>query len=121
MMLPLTTPCQKSITWRLDKLEKEAFQQLKDAFTMAPILCYWSPDLPMTVEMDTSDQAIAAILLVTTPDTKICPVAFSSRSLQGVKCNYDTPAQELLALFHAYKNWCPYLEDSATVIDMATD
>src|SRR6266478_4338443 len=83
MMLPLTTLCQKSTTWRFDKLEKEAFQQLKDVFTMAPILCYWSPDLPMTVETDASDQAIAAILSVTTLDTEICPVAFSSHSLQG--------------------------------------
>jgi len=83
MTLPLSTLCLKSTTWRFDRLKKEAFQQLKDAFTMAPILCYWSPDLPMTVETDASDQAIAAILLVTTLDTEIHPVTFSSHSLQG--------------------------------------
>src|SRR5260370_21077690 len=88
---------------------------------MAPVLCYWSPDLPMTVETDASDQAITAILLVTTPDTEICPVAFSSHSLQGAECNYDTHDKELLAIFQAYKNWCHYLEGSAKVIDMVTN
>src|SRR5260370_41592708 len=78
MMLPLTTLCQKSTTWRFDKLEKEAFQQLKDAFTTAPVLCYCSPDLPITVQTDPSHQAIATILFVTTPDTETHPLVFSS-------------------------------------------
>jgi len=121
MTLPLTTLCQKSTKWCFDKFEKDAFQCLKDAFTMAPILCYWSPDLPMTVEMDASDQAMIAILSVTNPDTEICPVAFSSHSLQGAECNYDTHDKELLAIFQAYKNWCHYLEGSAKVIDTVTD
>src|SRR5260370_4856640 len=88
---------------------------------MAPVLCYWSPDLPMTVETDASDQAITAILLVTTPDTEICPVAFSSHSLQGAECNYDTHDKELLAIFQAYKNWCHDVEGSAKVIDKVTN
>src|SRR5260370_6914770 len=68
MMLPLTTLCQKSTPWHFGDTKKKAFQHLKTAFTMAPILCYWAPDLPMTVEMDDPDQAITAILSVTTPD-----------------------------------------------------
>src|SRR5260370_9809104 len=95
MTLPLTTLCWKSTKWHFNKFEK-------DAFTMAPVLCYWSPDLPMTVEMDASDQAITAILLVTTPDTEIHPVAFSSRSLQGAKHNYDPHDKNLLAISQAY-------------------
>src|SRR5260370_7061928 len=99
MMLPLTTLCRKSTTWRFDKLEKEAFQQLKDAFTTAPVLCYWSPDLPMTVETDASDQAIVAILLVTTLYTEICPVAFSSCSLWRSEQNHDTHAKDFLFIY----------------------
>ena len=72
---------------------------------MAPVLCYWAPNLPMTVETDTSDQAIAAIILVTTPDDEICPVTFSSWSLQGAEHNYDTHDKELLAIYQAYVNW----------------
>ena len=75
MTLLLTTLCQKSTKWHFRDTEKEAFQHLKEAFTMAPILCYWAPDLPMTVETDALDQVIVAIILVTTPDDEICPVA----------------------------------------------
>src|SRR5260370_19998730 len=76
MTLPLTKLCHKATVWHFGNTEKEAFQHLKDAFTMAPVLSYWAPDLPMTVETDASDQVIAAILSVTTPDTKIHPVTF---------------------------------------------
>src|SRR5260370_34062113 len=106
MTLPLTTLCQKSTKWHFKKVEKEAFQSLKVAFTTAPVLCYWSPDLPMMVETDALDQVITAILSVTTPDTKIHPVAFSSCSLQGTKQNYDTHDKELLVIFQVYRNWC---------------
>ncbi len=59
----------------------------------------------MMVEMDTSDHAIAGILLVTTQDNEICLVAFFSHSLQGAEKNYDTHDKELLAVFEAFKNW----------------
>src|SRR5258707_4810797 len=75
----------------------------------------------MMVEMDVSDHAIAGILLVTTQDNEIRPVAFFSRSLQGAEKNYNTHDKELLAIFEAFKNWRHFLEGSAEVIDMVTD
>src|SRR5258705_1961495 len=75
----------------------------------------------MMVETDASDHAIAGILSVTTKDNEIRPVAFFSRSLQGVEKNYDTHNKELLAIFKAFKNWRHFLEGSAKVIDMVTD
>ena len=59
----------------------------------------------MTVETDASDHAIAAILLVTTPDAEIRLVAFHSRTLHDAKKNYDIHNKELLAIFEAYKVW----------------
>src|SRR5260370_24737287 len=81
----------------------------------------WSPDLSMTVETDASDQAIVVILSVTTLDTEICPVAFSSHSLWGSEQNYDTHNKELLVIYQAYKSWCQYLKGSAKVIDTVTN
>ena len=52
----------------------------------------------MTVETDTSDYAIAAILSITLPDGEIHPVAFHSRTLSSSKLNYDTHDKELLAI-----------------------
>src|SRR6266478_5915806 len=121
MTLPLMTLCWKSTPWQFGNTEREAFQHLKVAFTTAPVLCYWAPNLPMTVETDASDQVIAAILLVTIPDTEIRPVAFSSQSLQGTERNYDMHDKELLAIYQAYINWRHYLEGSINIIDMVTN
>src|SRR5260370_13081650 len=68
LTLPLTKLCKKNSPWHFRKEEVEAFNQLKNAFTTALVLTNWSPKLPMTVEMDTSDGAIAGIILVTTLD-----------------------------------------------------
>ena len=94
---------------------------LKTAFTLAPVLCHWTLDLPMMVEMDASDFAIVGILPITTPNNKIHLVAFFSCSLQSAECNYDTHDKELLAIFEAFKSWRHFLEGTATTIDMVTD
>src|SRR6266481_7014336 len=121
MTLPLTNLCKKATPWNFREREMTAFRTLKNAFSTAPVLCHWAPDLWMTVETDASDHAIAGILSVTTKDNEIRPVAFFSRSLQGAEKNYDTHDKELLAIFEAFKNWRHFLEGSAKVIDMVTD
>ena len=44
------------------KPQQEAFKQLISAFTIAPILWYYNPALPLCVETDASDFALAAII-----------------------------------------------------------
>src|SRR5258708_30044277 len=121
LTLPLTNLCKKATPWNFGEMEATAFQLLKNAFSTAPVLCHWAPDLRMTVETDASDHAIAGILSVTTQDNKIRPVAFFSHSLQGAEKNYDTHDKELLAMFKVFKNWRHFLEGSGEVIDTVTD
>src|SRR5260221_3888249 len=121
LTLPLTNLCKKATPWVFSKREVTTFQTLKNAFSTAPVLCHWAPDLQMMVEMDMSNHAIAGILLVTTQEDEIQPVAFFSHSLQGAEKNYDTHDKELLAMFEAFKNWQHFLEGSAVVIDTVTD
>ena len=102
-------------------MESTAFQHLKDAFHAAPVLYHWTPDLPMTVETDASDHAIAGILSITTPDLEIHPITFHSQSLQDAERNYDTHDKELLVVFDCYKAWRHYLEGSGNPIDTVMD
>src|SRR5258708_23870151 len=102
---PLTNLCQKNTPWHFGESESTAFQHLKMAFHSAPVLYHWAPDLPMTVETDASDYAIAGILSITTPDLEIRPIAFHSQSLHNAERNYDTHAKELLVVFDCYKAW----------------
>src|SRR6266404_9065749 len=103
--LPLNHLCKKSTTWHFGVEEAKAFQNLKKAFRSAPVLAHWALDLPMMVEMDASNCAIAGILSVTTEDGEIQPVAFYSRTLQSAEWNYDMHNKGLLAIFEAFKSW----------------
>src|SRR5260221_9792700 len=95
MTLPLNHLCKKSTNWHFGMEEAKAFQNLKKVFESTPVLAHWAPDLPMTVETDASDCAIAGILSVTTEDGEIRPVAFYSRTLQSAKWNNDMHNKEL--------------------------
>jgi len=119
--LPLNHLCKKSTTWHFGMEEAKAFQNLKKAFRSTPVLAHWAPDLPMMVETDASDCAIAGILSVTTEDGEIWLVAFYSHTLQSAKRNYDTHDKELLAIYEAFKSWHHYLEGSAKTINMVMD
>src|SRR5258707_20517 len=121
MTHPLNHLCKKAIPWHFGAEEGKAFRDLKEAFGSAPVLAHWAPNLPMTVEMDVSDGAIAGILSVTTEDGDIRPVAFYSHTLQSAKQNYDTHDKELLAIFEVFKSWQHFLEGLATAIDTVMD
>src|SRR5258707_9860123 len=118
---PLTILCWKNTPWHFGESESTAFQCLKTAFCLAPVLYHWALDLPMTVETDASDYAIVGILSITTLDLEIHPITFHSWSLHDAERNYDTHDKELLAVFDCYKAWWHYLEGSGNPIDMVTD
>ncbi len=105
MTCPLNHLCKKSIPWHFGMEEVKAFRDLKEAFGSTPVLAHWAPNLPMMVEMDASNSAIAGILSVTTEDGDIQPVAFYSHTLQSTEQNYNTHNKELLAIFEAFKSW----------------
>ncbi len=98
-----------------------AFNELKQAFTHAPIITHWAPNHQLVVETDASNYAIAAILSIYLEDSKIHPIAFLSQSLHNAELNYDTHDKELLAIFEAFKYWCHYLEGSVDLIYVITD
>src|SRR6516225_5207605 len=80
---------RKGIDWLWTTECQEAFDNLKLAFTTAPILTHWEPNLAMIVETDASDYALAAILSIVYNNGEIYPVAFLSRTFQGAELNYD--------------------------------
>src|SRR6266481_9809015 len=104
----LTRLTRKGATWHFSDECHLAFNTLKKAFTTAPVLTYWIPDTPITVETDTSDYALATILSITTPTSDLHPVAFHSRTFHEPERNYDVHDKELLAIFEAFKHWRHY-------------
>ncbi len=121
IIIALTCLTCKGTLWKFDDKCMAAFNELKQAFTQAPILTHWVPDRQLVVETDASNYAIAAILSIYLEDGEIHPIAFLSRSLHNAELNYDTHDKELLAIFEAFKYWHHYLEGSVDPIDIVTD
>ena len=119
--IPLTRLTRKDIKYAFTDDCRDAFERLKTAFTSAPVLHHFDPSLPLLVETDASDYAIAAIVSHYVEDSTIRPIAFHSHSMQAAELNYDTHDKELLAIFEAFTIWRHYLEGAAHTIDIVTD
>ncbi len=102
IVIPLTRLTHKGTPWKFNNKCMAAFNELKQAFTHAPILTHWVPNRQLVVETDASDYAIATILSIYLEDGEIHPITFLSWSLHNAELNYDTHDKELLAIFEAF-------------------
>ena len=101
---------RKDIKWNWGTLQQDAFQQLKDAFTTAPILALWDPTRPTKIEADASGFATGGTLLQLQEDGLWHPVAFRSASMDPAERNYEIYDREMLAIIEALKDWQNFLE-----------
>jgi hypothetical protein len=94
-------------------MHQDAFKLLKEAFTKAPVLVHFDPELPIILKCDVSDWAIAGILSQLNPSTgEIHPVAYHVQSMIPVELNYDIYDKELLAIIECFWEWRAYCEGS---------
>ena len=121
IVVPLTCLLQKDMPRSFDTQCKSVFNTLKLAFTTAPVLSHWIPDVPQIIETDASDYAISTIHSLCTSNGELHPVAFHLQTLSPAKWNYDMYDKELLAIHEAFKIWRHHLEGSAIPIDVFTD
>ena len=121
IVVPLTRLTRKGAPWNFSEECCRSFNALKHTFTTALVLMHFIPDVPITVETNASDYAVAGILSITLNDGQIHPVTFYSRTLTAPELNYNTHDKELLAILEAFHIWRHYLEGSATPVDVVTD
>jgi len=114
IVVPLTRLTRKDAPWDFSDVCRRSFNQLKEAFTTAPILTHFQPGAQLTVKTDASDYVIAGILSITGSDDEIQPIAFYSCTLTAPELNYNTHDK-------AFKSWRHYLEGPAFPIDVVTD
>ncbi len=110
----------KSLSWT--PAANEAFENLKDTFTHAPILVHPDPQKPFIVEVDASTTGIGAILSQQqgTP-VQLHPCAFFSRKLSPAERNYGIGNRELLAIKLALEELRHWLEGSQHPFAVLTD
>ena len=119
---PLTSLTKKDVTFEWSPACANAFSNLKNHFTTAPILAHYHPNRLTIVETDASDYAVAAVLSQIDPTSSLMhPIAFFSRSMSSAELNYEIYDKELLAIFAAFKEWRHYLEGILNTIEVITD
>ena len=100
----------------------QAFARLQAAFTSAPLLRHFDPNLPIRLETDASEFGLAGILTQLQESNKQWhPVAFHSRKMIDAERNYETYDQELLAIVTMFKHWRHYLEGANNAVEVLTD
>jgi len=122
---PLTSLMKKeggkyvSFVW--GPAQQAAFDDLKMAFTTAPILRHFDDDREIVVETDASDYVSAGVLSQYDDEGTLHPVAFYSKKHSPAECNYEIYDKELLAIVRAFEEWRPHLEGSSHPIQVLSD
>ncbi|MBW0576643.1 hypothetical protein O181_116358 [Austropuccinia psidii MF-1] len=96
----LTSFLKKDSRFPLNEEALRRFHQLKEAFTISPILSHFDPSLRTIVETDASDYALGAVPSQISDSGKH-PIAFDSRKLLPAEFNYEIHDQELLGIVWA--------------------
>jgi hypothetical protein len=99
----------------------EAFERLKKAFTIAPVLAHFDPSLETWLETDASDTVTAAVLSQVQTDGVLKPVAFISKKMSPAECNYAIYDKELMAIVRAFEEWRPELAGTTDPIKVISD
>ena len=103
VVAPMTALTRKDIKFEWLEACEKAFQQLKTAFTSAPVLKHFDPDQEVVVETDASDYVSAGILSQYDKTTGILhPVAFFSKKHSPAECNYEIYDKELMAIVRCF-------------------
>ena len=109
---PLTKLTGKA-DWRWEETQEHAFQNLKYAFTSAPVLHQFDPSLPTRLETDTSNVGFAAVLSQNHAKGKPLedwrPVDFHGGLLSQQQRNWPIHDKELWAIVAAFKKWRHWL------------
>jgi hypothetical protein len=101
----LTTKSAQEREFHLSTEAGEAFETLKQAFTIAPVLAQFDPDRETVVETDSSGWCSGATLSQKGDNDELHPVAFFSKKHTPAECNYEIYDKEMLAIIKALKEW----------------
>ena len=97
-----------------------AFEDLKRAFTTAPVLAHYDSKLETWVETDASDFVVAGVLSQMHGEV-LKPVAYFSKKMTPAECNYMIYDKELLAIVKSFETWRPELASVNEPVRVLTD
>ena len=118
---PLTHLTSENVPFKWTEECQAAFEELKVAFTSAPVLLRPDPSKPFFLETDASDYALGAVLLQEGDGSVLHPVAYFSKKLLDRERNYNIYEKELMAIVKSLQHWRRYTEGALFPIVVRTD
>ena len=112
---PLTNILLKDVPFVFDDACLSAFDRLKKALVLAPIITPPDWSLPFEIMCDASDYAIGAVL-GQRKDNCLHVIYYACRTLTEAQLNYTTTEKEMLAVFFAIDKFRSYLLGSKIII-----
>lgn len=107
---PLFNLTGKNATWVWGESQQAAFDEIKRAVTLQPVLAFANDSRPYCVEVNSSDFMTGAVISQPDAEDKWHLVTFMSKSLNTVEHNYKIHDKEMLTIIHALEEWQHYLE-----------
>jgi len=108
----MTSLLKKGVPFQWTPKAQAAFENLKKAFTTAPILRHFDQSRPAIIETDASDFAEGGVLSQLGDDGKLYPCAFFSRKFKDAEINYEIYDKEMMAIVDCMETWRHHLEGS---------
>jgi hypothetical protein len=118
---PLNKLLTKNSPWRWDDEHQHAFDDLKTAFTTAPVLAMFDYTRRTVLETDASDWASGGVLSQYDDNGILRPIAYFSSKHSSQECNYEIYDKELLAIIKALEEWRPELQGIPDPFEIITD
>ncbi len=106
---PLTDLLKADVKYVWSSICQQAFSQLKDLLSSAPVLAAPRLDRPFNLQVDASDAGAGAVLLQVDEKGVERPVSYFSKKFKGYQRNYSVIEKEALALVMALKHFDVYI------------
>lgn len=101
---PLRELLRNDVPWQWHPEHDEAFSNVKEILTTAPVLKFFDISEPVTLQVDASLQGLGACLFQNDR-----PVAYASRSLTPAEKNYANIERELLGIVYGCERFHQYI------------
>ena len=90
---PIRLLAREGVPWQWMQAQDQAFQTVQRLVTEAPVLAFYDPSSELTIQCDSSQKGLGAVL---TQNGR--PIAYASRALTDTETRYAQIEKEMLAI-----------------------
>jgi len=121
LVKPFTQLTRKDTPFVWNEACVQAFRNLKEQVSSAPVLRHFDPKRQAILETDASNYVKGEILSQYDDEGVLHPVAFYSKSMIPAEINYHIYDKELLTIIRCFEHWRPELKCTELPIQVFTD